>query len=276
MRHGQQLTPLFLASMMCFGALCRAQDVTNEGGTSTQDIAKKLSNPVADIITLPIEFNFDQHVGALDGDRYYANLIPVVPFHLNDDWNIVSRTVIPVVQQNRIYADERSEFGFVDATESIFLSPSMPTDNGVLWGVGPAFLIPIATDPRLGHEKWGAGPTGVVIRQTPSGWTYGIYANHLWSVDGSRRRENVNQTFVEPFVAYTTPSAVTYTVKVESTYDWKAGQRWTVPVTFTVGKLLHLGKLPVNLAGGVRGFATSPDSGADWGLRFTATFILPR
>ncbi|WP_201313125.1 transporter [Dyella sp. EPa41] len=253
-----------------------AQDAPKEAVASSQELAKKISNPVADIITMPIEFNFDQHLGALNGDRYYANLIPVVPFHLNDDWNIVSRTVIPVVQQNRIYKDELSEFGLGDATESIFLSPSLPTDDGVLWGVGPAFLIPLATDDRLGHEKWGAGPTGVIIRQTPSGWTYGIYANHLWSIDGTRRRGNVSQTFVEPFVAYTTPSAVTYTVKVESTYDWEARQRWTVPVTVTVGKLLHLGRLPINLAGGVRGFMASPDSGADWGLRLTVTFILPK
>ena len=143
-----------------------------------------------------------------------------------------------------------------------------------IWGVGPAFLIPTATDDLLGGGKWGAGPTGVILKQTGP-WTCGVLANQIWSFAGSDNREDVNATFIQPFLSYTTKSATTFTVNSESTYDWP-GRQWTVPFNAGVSQLLKLGDQPVSI--GLMGtwFAEAPSGAPDWGIRFVFTFLFPK
>lgn len=236
------------------------------------DLAKKLSNPVADLISLPIQSNYDFGIGPGDGSRWITNIQPVIPFGLSDDWNLISRTIIPVVSQEGILPGGAANAdGLGDIVQSFFFSPK---ESSPIWGIGPVFLIPTATDNLLGTEKWGVGPTVVVLKQEGP-WTYGALANHLWDFAGDDARASVNATFFQPFVSYTLPSATTFTLNVESTYDWNANQ-WSIPVNALVSQLFTIGDQPIQLSAGVRYYAETPAGGPEWGLRLGLTFLFPK
>lgn len=244
------------------------------GGATAAELAKKLSNPVAALISVPIQNNFDFGAGPNgNGFQYKVNIQPVIPVSLTEDWNLISRTILPVVYQEKIFGTS-SQSGLSDTSQSLFLSPKTPTSGGWVWGAGPVFLLPTATDDLLGTEKWGAGPTAVVLRQT-KGWTYGALANHIWSYAGSDSRADVDATYLQPFFSYTTRKQTTCALNTESTYDWEAEQ-WTVPLIASVSQLIKVGKMPMSLQFGYRYYAEKPDNGPDWGLRFTITFLFPK
>jgi hypothetical protein len=162
-------------------------------------IAKQLSNPVAALISVPFQLNWDDNFGPDDeGSKLTLNIQPVIPISLNDKWNLISRTILPVVSQDDIFPGAGDQFGIGDTVQSMFFSPKAPTASGWIWGVGPVFLLPTATDDLLGGEKWGAGPTGVALKQTGP-WTYGALFNHIWSFAGDSNRNDINSTFLQPF-----------------------------------------------------------------------------
>ena len=154
------------------------------------------------------------------------------------------------------------------------MSPKAPTRGGSIWGLGPVFLYPSATDEVLGAEKWGLGPTAVVLKQQ-HGWTYGLLANHIWSVAGNSDRDAVNATFLQPFLTYTTKTFTTFGMNTESTYDWEHEQ-WTVPLNWFAQQLLKLGKQPIAFQLGVRYYPEQPEGGPNWGLRFVTTLLFPK
>lgn len=204
-----------------------------------QDLAKKLSNPVASLISVPIQYNFDQEIGPVgDGRKHLINVQPVIPISLNADWNLISRTIVPIVAQNDIFPGAGSQFGLSDTVQSLFFSPKQPT-NGIIWGVGPVVLLPTGTDRFLTGGKWGAGPTAVALTQQ-NGWTIGVLVNHLWSFAGDEDRADVSATFLQPFISYTTPDAWTFGLNTESTYNWTTSE-WAVPINLTATKLTKIG-----------------------------------
>lgn len=256
-----------------------AQAAPPPGGSSDADLAQKLSNPVASLISVPFQFNYDQGLGpGEDGHRLTMNLQPVVPVSISDDWNMISRTILPTERQVGVSARGDDEFGLGDTTQSLFFSPKAPTAGGTIWGVGPAFLLPTATDAKLGAKKWAMGPTLVVLRQS-HGITYGLLTNQLWSiasVGGYRDRPPLSSLFLQPFVSYTTPTAWTYGVNLESTYDWHAREA-SVPINFTVAKLTKSAGMPISLTGGVRYWLHGADAGPHgWGFRAVVTLLFPR
>jgi hypothetical protein len=256
-------------------------DAASAGGRAGDDqkakaaeLAKATLNPIASLISVPLQNNFD-FGGGPDGDgfQYKLNIQPVIPISLTEDWNVISRTILPYIYQENIYGTT-SQSGLSDTVQSFFLSPMKPTKGGWIWGAGPVFQLPTATDDLLGEEKWGAGPTGVVLKQQGP-WTYGMLFNHIWSFAGEDGRSDVNRTFLQPFIAYTTKTFTSFGLNTESTYDW-TGDQWNVPLNLFVQQLLKIGKQPIALQFGGRYYADGPSSGPEWGLRFQIQFLFPK
>lgn len=238
-------------------------------------LAKELSNPIASLISVPFQWNYNDNLGPVKGgDQYYVNLQPVIPVPLSEEWTMISRTILPIVSQHDIFPGAGSQFGFGDITQSLFFSPK-PEPGGLIWGVGPVFNIPTATDDLLGSSHFGVGPTGVFLWQG-SGWTIGILANQVWTVGDTPADEEIDQAFLQPFVSYTTPSAWTFTLNTESTYNW-LNNEWSVPINGMISKLVTIDKQPVSIGGGVRYWADSPEGiGPEgWGARAVVTFLFP-
>jgi hypothetical protein len=244
---------------------------TVAAGDNAAELAKKLQNPVASLISVPIQNNWDFGIGPENAMRYTAVIEPVIPLTLTKDWNLITRTIMPVIYAESPVKGGKDRSGLGDITQSFFLSPAKPIGGWILAG-GPALLYPSATDSALGDGKWGAGPTVLALKQQ-HGWTYGALANHIWSYAGWGD-ESISSTFLQPFVSFTTKKHTTFSLNTESSYDWNDSQ-WTVPLNLDVSQLVHLGKLPVQFELGGRYYAEKPDGGPDWGMRFTITFVFP-
>jgi len=245
-----------------------------EASDSQAELAKKLNNPVASLISVPIQNNWDFGIGDADAMKYTANIQPVIPVSISEDWNVIVRTILPVIYAESPTPGGDSTWGLGDTTQSFFLSPKAPTKAGWIWGAGPVFLWPTSTDDVLGPGKVGAGPTAVLLKQE-HGWTYGILANHIWSFAGQGDTPDVNSTFLQPFVSFTTKTYTSLTLNTESTYNWESSE-WTVPLNLMVSQLVKLGKMPVQFQIGGRYYAERPAGGPDWGLRFAVVFLFPK
>ncbi len=265
-----------VATIACVAAACIAPSAAAQPASDDEGLARQLSNPVASLISVPFQSNWDRRIGPDGaGRRYTMNLQPVVPFDLGPDWNVITRVIVPVVSQQDVFPGAGSQSGLGDTVASVFLSPKRPTAGGWIWGAGPVFLLPTGSDDLLSTKKWGLGPTAVALRQDGP-WTYGVLGNHIWSVAGSSGRPDVNATFVQPFLSYTTPTAWTFVLQAEATRDWERGDQ-SVPVGAFVGKLLRIGVLPVQIIGGPRYYASHFENGPrGWGARLSVVVLLPR
>jgi hypothetical protein len=238
------------------------------------ELAKKLANPVASLVSVPLQYNYDENYGANDkGSKSVLNIQPVIPFSLGEEWNLITRTIIPVVDQQNI-PEGTDKAGVGDVLQSFFFSPKQPVGGWIL-AVGPVMLYPTASEALLGGEKWGAGPTALALKQS-NGWTYGLLANHVESFAGEEERADVSLTFLQPFVSYITKTKTTLGVNAESTYDWE-NEQWAIPVNATVSQLLKAGSQIFQLTAGVRYWAESPENGPeDIGFRAGVTFLFPK
>lgn len=241
------------------------------------ELAKKLANPISSLISLPLQYNYDEGYGPSgDGSVSRVNIQPVIPVSISEDWNLITRTIVPLVDQEDVTGKSASESGLGDINASLFFSPKEPTARGLIWGAGPVALIPSASDDALGGEKLGLGPTLVMLKQVGP-WTAGFLGNHLWSVAGEDDRADVNATFLQPFVSYIfQKTKTTFGLNSESTYDWE-GENWSVPINATVAQMFKIGPQIMQLQLGSRYWAESPEGGPeDWGFRATLTFLFPK
>jgi len=278
MKNAVRAISALLVLLMLYASVvpAQAEDASGAQPGGDAELAQELTNPLADLMTIPIQMNYDRDIGPVDdGWKLQTNIQPVIPFHLSQDWNVISRTIIPVISQDDIFPGAGSQFGLGDINLSLFVSPKEPTSGGVTWGIGPVLLFPTATDSLLGAEKWGAGPTAVALT-TRGPWTIGALGNHIWSYAGDSDRPDISSTFLQPFAAYTWPSAWTVSVLSEGTYNWKT-EKWSIPVNAAVSKLVMWGRLPVSLQAGVGYWVESPVTGPEgWRFRLQANFVLPK
>jgi len=253
-------------------------------------LAKQLNNPVADLISVPFQSNEDFGFGpSHNGYKYTLNIQPVIPISISNDWNVIVRTILPVVSQHDLFYVEnvpknspiqpqnRSQDGLSDTLQSFFFSPKNPGPFGLIWGIGPAFLYPTGTHPLLDTGTFSIGPTVVVLKQTGP-WTVGALMNRIWSVAITEDRKSVSQMFLQPFVSYTTKTHTTFSINTESTANWNntpGDAKWTVPLNFAIQQILKIGKQPVAIQIGGRYYADSPRYGPDWGVRLNFTLLYP-
>ncbi|RDI11908.1 transporter [Flavobacterium sp. AG291] len=237
-----------------------------------EELAKKLSNPIASLISVPFQNNTDYGIGPNNGTRNTMNFQPVLPLSISEKYNLITRMVLPIVTQYNVTAPGAKENGLGDAVVSGFFSPK---ESSFTWGVGPALLIPTGTDDFLTTKKFGVGPTAVALKQS-NGWTYGALINQIWSVAGDDDRPDVNQMFLQPFVTYNWKSGAGLGTNMELTQNWESSDTtiWLNPI---VSGMTSLGGQKVSLAIGPRFNLAAPDgSKADWGWRAVVIFVFPK
>lgn len=245
-----------------------------EAGSSqnTDDLRAAAQNPVAAMISLPFQNNTTFDDGPYKGTQNILNIQPVVPFALNDDWNLITRWVTPIVWQPKVSPEDDAEFGLGNITPSFFLSPNAKSTK-FIWGVGPILWLPTATGETLGNNKWGAGPTAVALTmQGP--WVVGALASNVWAGSGS---DKVNQLTLQPFINYNLPEGWYLTASPIITANWLAdsGDKWTVPLGGGFGRLFKVDDRPINAS--VQAFynAERPSNVGGFELRFQIQAMFP-
>ena len=256
---------------MCLAAILSVPSLwaAEEGGAT--ELAKKLQNPVSDLISVPFQNNFNFGVGPDDDLQFVLNIQPVIPQHITGNGTGSTGPFIPVIDQPAPV----DAFGLGDIQYQGFLSPAKP--GKLIWGVGPVFQFPSATDDQLGTEKWCAGP-GVVGLRMDGPWVYGALANNIWSFAGDDARADVNQMLIQPFVNYNLGRGLAVGTAPIITANWEApsGQKWTVPLGAQVSQIIPIVKVPVNFLLGAYYNVETPDNGPDWSLRFQIALLFPK
>ena len=247
------------------------------GEISDAELAQKILNPVAAMISVPVIFLGDYGIGPDNGKRLTLSIQPVIPFELNKDWNLITRTIIPLMKQQDIPAGTEDS-GLGDILATLYLSPVKPTSGGWIWGAGGAFLMPTATEAPLGGKQWAVGPTALALKQD-GGWTYGALVTQTWSVAGDDSRDKVNMLFLQPFVGYTTPKGWNYTTWTETSYSWdrRSGDRNATQLYATVAKVVKLGGQRVQFEAGPNYWISDTDaSPSGWGWRANFVLLFPK
>ncbi len=239
------------------------------------NLAQAAQNPVGDLISVPLQNNTNFGFGPYDRTQNVLNIQPVLPISLGSDWNLITRTIFPVITQPDFFSESGSTTGLGDISFTAFFSPSKP--GKLIWGVGPVIIFPSATDQRLGSGKWSAGPS--VIGLTMQGpWVAGLLISNVWSFAGQSDRANVNFFLAQYFVNYNMDHGWYLVSAPIITSNWEAssGNQWTVPFGAGAGKIFRIGKQPMNINMQAFYNAVKPDFGPDWQFRFQLQFMFPK
>jgi hypothetical protein len=257
-------------------AVASSSQGAGEAASSAEALQKATQNPVADLISVPLQNNVNLGIGPYDRIQNVLNIQPVIPAHLSENWNLITRVIQPIVFQPYTDATSGGNFGLGDMNPTFLLTPGKP--GNVIWGVGPAFVFPTATYTSLGQGKWSAGPSFVVLAQ-PGHWTLGAIANNVWSFAGESNRATVNQFFVQYFVNYNLSNGWYLTSAPIVTANWAASSAknvWTVPFGGGVGRIMKVGFQPINLQLSAYANAWYPSGTSPWGIRLQIAFLFPK
>jgi hypothetical protein len=244
---------------------------------SAEKLAKLAQNPVGNLISVPFQNNTNLNFGPEKGTQNILNIQPVIPISVNSDWNIITRTIIPVISMPSLYPGDDRTNGIGDTVFTAFLSPANP--GPLIWGAGPVVQLPTNSNSELGNKNWGLGPSFVVLHLDKGDpWVYGVLVNNIWSLTSDQQGGSYNNGLIQPFVNYNFKEGFYLTSAPILTVDWKAdsGQQWTVPLGGGVGKIFHLGKLPVNTQLSAYYNVVTPDDGANWQIRAQVQLMFPK
>ena len=273
------ITPVrsfFVAVLLIFALLSAyAAEPVSDEDRKTEELAKETQNPISNLISVPFQNNFNFGVGPNDATQWILNVQPVIPITLNKDWNLITRTIVPIINQPSPASGIESAFGLGDINPTVFLSPA--NSGKLLWGVGPTMTWPTESNSLLGNGKWSAGPA-LVLLATPGHWVYGALANNQWSFAGWGKK-SVDGLLVEPFVNYNFRHGWYLVSAPIITANWNAAsdERWTVPIGGGFGKIIKIDKLPINLQLMAFDNVVTPHRGGpDWQLRFQVQFLFPK
>ncbi len=264
-----------LATVFLWPGLAAAADAPPPPREDTEALAKAAQNPIANLISVPFQNNTGFNFGPRERTQNTLNIQPVVPFKLSDDWNLITRTIVPIVHQPSLVKGDSSDNGVGDINPTLFFATSLAKD--LLVGFGPTFTLPTAASNELGSGKWSAGPAAVVV-WTPGHWVAGVLANNQWSFAGDNDRADVNQMLIQPFVNYNIGEGWYLTSAPIVTANWEADRSkdtWTVPIGGGFGRLVRIGKLPVNMSVQAFDNVEKPEYGANWQLRLQVQFLFP-
>lgn len=239
-----------------------------------KQLAQASQNPIANLISVPFENNLDFNVGPEDGEVYVLNLKPVIPVTLGH-LNLINRFIMPLAHQQERFDGEGSETGLGNLTYQAFFTPAKP--SRLIWGVGPALVLPTNTDQRLGADKWSAGPAAVFLKKAGP-WLFGSLFQQSWSFAGDSDENNINLTTWQYFINYSFESGwyLSSTPTMSANWDEDSSNRYTVPVGGGVGRVVRFGKMPVDMK--LQGFRNveKPDGAATWSLQFQFKLLFPK
>jgi hypothetical protein len=245
---------------------------------SAEELAKLAQNPVGNLISVPFQNNTNLNFGPEKGTQNILNIQPVIPIEVDKDWNIITRTILPVIWMPALSPDMGSKNGIGDIQFSTLLSPANP--GHWIWGAGPIFQLPTDSNAELGNKNWGLGPEFVILHlEHGDPWVYGAIVNNIWSLTSNKQGGSYSNGLIQPFVNYNVPDGdgLYITSSPIWTVAWNAnGQRWTLPLGGGVGKIFHLGKLPVNTQISAYYNVVKPDFGANWQIRAQVQLMFPK
>ena len=253
-----------------------ATEETPAAAESTDALRKAAQNPIASLISVPVQNNSNFNTEPDNRTQDVLNIQPVIPVRLSTNWNLITRIITPIIYQPTVSQPiNQGASGFGDLNPSFFLSPAKASK--IIWGVGTAVVLPTATNPFLGQGKWSMGPSVVVLAQ-PGKWTLGALVNNVWSFAGQSSRPDVNQMLFQYFINYNLNKGWYITWQPTLTANWEAsnGGRWVVPVGGGVGRIMRLGFQPVNLTAQFYANAVHPPGASPWGLRLQIAFLFPK
>jgi hypothetical protein len=266
-------TQIFVASILISSSFYSSSTIAQDA----EELARAAQNPLASLISVPFQNNTNFEVGPEEDVQNVLNIQPVVPFSLNEKWNLITRTIIPVISQPGFNPDQSRKNGLGDIQFTSWASPKAATASGWVWGVGAVAQLDTASDDRLGSGAWGLGPTAVVLKSSGP-WVFGGLINNIWSV--STDRDEVNQMLVQPFVNYNFPDKpgryLTFAPIITANWEADNDNVWTVPLGLGIGQVTRFGKQPVNMQASVYYNVVTPDFGAKWQLRLQLQLMFPK
>jgi hypothetical protein len=265
------------ARLLCSLAAAATTLAAQENGQDAAELQKQTQNPVSSLISVPFQNNINFPVGSYSRVQNILNIQPVIPIQLSNDWNLITRWIVPVVYQPNLLAAGGAANGLGDINPTFLLSPAHP--GSLIWGFGPTLLFPTATQQSLGQGKWGAGPA-IVLATQPGPWTLGVLTNNIWSYAGDRERSPVDQLVVQYFANYNLKNGWYTGTQPILTCNWKAtaSNGWTVPFGWSAGKIVRLGKQAVNAQLGAYYDLIHPRDlpYGKWEIRLQLAFLFPR
>jgi hypothetical protein len=273
----KSIPPISRALGTLAAVACLAAPPGTAVAQDTAALAKAAQNPIASMISVPFQYNVNLNAGPEERTQHVLNIQPVIPFSLNAEWNLITRTIIPLVSSPFPANDRTSGLG--DIQLSLILSPK--ETKGWIWGAGLIVQAPTASDDFLGQGKWGLGPTAVALHmEAGSPWGYGAMFNNVWSVGGDSDRSKVNQLLVQPFVNYNFPHSpgryLSFSPIITANWEAKSGEKWTVPLGLSIGQVMKLGDQPVNLQAGAYYNVERPTGAPNWNIRLQLQLLFPK